>query len=86
MRARAGEVPPIAGSGYYLARVGVAPRARGGPVAGELLGAFLRQAGSRDAVLHVHADNARAVAFYQRNGFAIEDRANRYWIMRRTAM
>lgn len=85
-RVRAGDVPPIAGGGYYLARIGVAPHARGGHVAGELLGAFLQQAGSRDAVLHVHADNARAVAFYQRNGFAIEDRAKPYWIMRRTAV
>lgn len=84
-RALSGEVPAIDGDGYYLARIGIDPAARGSGLADQLMSRFLSDAGPRDAVLHVHGDNARAIAFYRRLGFVIENDSRAYWVMRRAA-
>lgn len=84
-RALAAEVPAITEDGYYLARIGIAASAQGSGLADQLLVHFLADAGSRPAVLHVRGDNARAIGFYRRHGFAVERDDHRYWIMRRAA-
>jgi len=83
-RALSAHVPAVEGTGLYLARLGVGPSARGTGVADELLAAFAAS-GTGDIVLHVHRDNAPALAFYRRRGFAVTDDALPYLVMRRSA-
>ena len=70
---RAGEiagfvtVDPATG---YLDQIVVAPEAWGSPVAAGLIGAAKRVAPS-GLDLHVNQDNARAIRFYEKHGFAI---------------
>jgi putative acetyltransferase len=54
----------------YLDQIVVVPEAWGSPVAAALIGAAKRIApGGLD--LHVNRDNARAIRFYEKHGFAI---------------
>jgi putative acetyltransferase len=54
----------------YLDQIVVAPEAWGSPVAAALIGAAKRIA-PRGIDLHVNRDNARAIRFYEKHGFAI---------------
>ncbi len=54
----------------YLDQIVVAPEAWGSPVAAALIGAAKRIA-PRGLDLHVNRDNARAIRFYEKHGFAI---------------
>jgi putative acetyltransferase len=54
----------------YLDQIVVAPEAWGSPVAAALVGAAKRIA-PRGLDLHVNQDNARAIRFYEKHGFAI---------------
>ena len=54
----------------YLDQIVVAPEAWGSPVAAALIGAAKRVAPS-GLDLHVNRDNARAIRFYEKHGFAI---------------
>jgi putative acetyltransferase len=54
----------------YLDQIVVAPEAWGSPVAAALIGAAKRIT-PRGLDLHVNRDNARAIRFYEKHGFAI---------------
>jgi putative acetyltransferase len=54
----------------YLDQLVVAPEAWGSPVAAALIGAAKRII-PRGLDLHVNQDNARAIRFYEKHGFAI---------------
>ncbi len=54
----------------YLDQLCVAPSARGGGLAGELLDEAKRRAPQR-IDLHVNVDNSRARRFYERKGFRV---------------
>lgn len=62
------DIPP---GSYYLSRLAVSASRRGGGVAENLMTAFDKQAGQRRKILHVAAENLRAIAFYTRIGFSI---------------
>lgn len=83
-RALAGALPTLEPSGYYLARIAVDPSAKGTGVAQELLAHLLdsaRRRGADKAWLHVRGDNARAIAFYTRAGFATTVRTDQFAVM-----
>jgi putative acetyltransferase len=54
----------------YLDQIVVAPEAWGSPVAAALIGAA-KHIAPRGLDLHVNRDNARAIRFYEKHGFAI---------------
>ena len=56
----------------------VAPSAKGGPTARILLGAA-RRVIAGEVTLVVNADNARAIRFYEREGFRIEAPGRNEW-------
>ena len=57
--------------GWYLTRISVASQHRGGGLADTLMDTFYAQSpDTQEYSLHVHKDNARAIAFYQRHGFS----------------
>jgi ribosomal protein S18 acetylase RimI-like enzyme len=67
LRAYSQDVPPISGTGRYLARIAVAPSARGSGL-GDLLLTHFEQSGEH-FYLHVHRDNERAISFYRRRDY-----------------
>lgn len=69
--AHAKSVSLIPADSYYLARLAVNDRHRGTGAASILLGCLRDAAAGRKLSLHVHAKNARAIAFYRREGFEI---------------
>lgn len=85
-RALAAQIPSIGSSGYYLARLGVDSVHHGSGSAARLLATIFADAGAVDTLLHVHRDNARAVAFYHRHGFVVTDDSLPYMVMRRMAI
>ncbi|MBI5162528.1 MAG: GNAT family N-acetyltransferase [Magnetospirillum sp.] len=64
------QIELVGTASYYLARIAVAPAARGMGIADCLMAEFLTEAGTRPASLHVKTDNERAIRFYRRHGFA----------------
>lgn len=73
LRAFARNFPPAGDAGGYISRFAVAPEARGGPIASGLLDrveSALRGLGLGEVRLHVRRDNARAIGFYRKRGFA----------------
>jgi len=70
-----GGQPEAACDSAVLRSIGVLPEAKGGGSAGRLLEAFERMAGERGAstiALTTDAEgNERAIAFYQKNGYAV---------------
>lgn len=71
----------LAGAGDVadLERIGVRPGHRRAGLASALLDAALRDAGQDRVLLEVRADNASALAFYARAGFAEIARRRRYY-------
>jgi GNAT superfamily N-acetyltransferase len=68
-RSYASELTAVPSESWYLARIAVAPAARGRGVGAELLAAAAVSAGARPISLHVHRTNSGAIAFYRRAGF-----------------
>ncbi len=78
------QIGPIGPVSHYLARLAVSESCRGSPLATEILGALLDMAGIGGVSLHVHADNARAIAFYRKSGFvSVGDAKLDYLVMER---
>jgi len=66
------QVPKLAGSGLYLARIAVAEPAQGMGVGSGFLHQLEEQAKARGLIrlcLHVHRDNSTARHFYEKQGF-----------------
>ncbi|GLQ21971.1 GNAT family N-acetyltransferase [Algimonas porphyrae] len=70
---------------HYLARIAVSPDWQGKGIAAELMDIFEAQGGGCDHVLHVAADNARAIRFYEKRGYETESGSDSTLLMRRRA-
>lgn len=69
MRAYAASVEPIHDTGHYISRVAVAPERRGKGLGRGVVGEYGRRLGPQKVHLHVHRDNAPAVAVYLSLGY-----------------
>jgi ribosomal protein S18 acetylase RimI-like enzyme len=70
MRAYAASIEPIADSGRYVSRIAVAARQQGQGLGRKAMSEFLALGDAAKVHLHVHRDNARAIALYRSLGFA----------------
>ena len=57
---------------FYLARLAIYDRYRGTGCAALMLRQLRSEAADRPVSLHVHSENVRAIALYERNGFTLE--------------
>jgi ribosomal protein S18 acetylase RimI-like enzyme len=74
-------VPPVPAGTHYLARLSVIPEQRASGLADRLLSVLLSScSGGEGLSLHVHSDNRRAIAFYQKHGFSIAGRGDQPYI------
>ena len=74
-------VPPVPDGTHYLARFSVIPEQRGSGLADRLISVLLSSiSGAEGLSLHVHSDNRRAIAFYQKHGFSIAGRLDQPYI------
>jgi ribosomal protein S18 acetylase RimI-like enzyme len=69
MRAYSATIEPIADMGRYVSRVAVAPGRRGEGLGRHAMSDYLHRAGAAKVHLHVHRDNAPAIALYRALGF-----------------
>jgi GNAT superfamily N-acetyltransferase len=83
MRQHAEALSPLPEPSNYLARLCVLPSERGSGTADLLLArAEADVSDARALCLHVHADNARAIAFYRRHGFfVLQERPSPYLVL-----
>ena len=78
------QMVPISSEGQYLARFAVHEERQGTSLASDLLGTLSRTVGCSTISLHVRSDNARALAFYKKQGFKFADTALKdYRVMER---
>jgi ribosomal protein S18 acetylase RimI-like enzyme len=70
MRAYSATIEPIDDTGRYVSRVAVADERRGEGLGRQAVSEYLRHAGASSVHLHVHRDNAPAIALYRSLGFA----------------
>ena len=69
MRAYSATIEPIDDTGRYVSRVAVADERRGEGLGRQAMSEYLRHAGASSVHLHVHRDNAPAIALYRTLGF-----------------
>ena len=69
MRAYSATIEPIDDAGRYVSRVAVADECRGEGLGRQVMSEYLRHAGASSVHLHVHRDNAPAIALYRSLGF-----------------
>lgn len=69
MRAYSATIEPIDDTGRYVSRVAVADERRGEGLGRQVMSEYLRHAGASSVHLHVHRDNAPAIALYRSLGF-----------------
>jgi ribosomal protein S18 acetylase RimI-like enzyme len=69
MRAYAASIEPIDDAGRYVSRVAVADGRQGQGFGRRAMSDYLRRAGTVKVHLHVHRDNAPAIALYRGLGF-----------------
>ncbi len=73
--ARVADLPST--DAWYLTRIAVLDRAKGTGIADQLMSMFLETAPQTYAAsLHVAKSNTRAIRFYQRHGFAVQEVGN----------
>ena len=71
VKALLSSIPSVPDDSLYLSRFCVAEERRGAGLAAVMLGKFMTAEPGLDGYsLHVHADNSRAIRFYQKHGFA----------------
>ena len=70
---------------YYLARVAVSPEMQGQGLAARLMDAFEGKGDGGPHVLHVAADNGRAIRFYEKRGYAVESGNDATLLMQRSS-
>ncbi len=63
------QVEPMEAGGLYCSRLGVAPQVRGQGLGARAAACFLALDGVRERSLHVHCQNAPAIALYRKLGF-----------------
>lgn len=76
MRAYAAGVEPIRDTGHYVSRLAVAPERQGKGLGRRAMAEYVRQLGSQKAHLHVHRDNAAAIAAYLSLGYVPHSKEN----------
>jgi ribosomal protein S18 acetylase RimI-like enzyme len=76
LRAYSAGIEPIEDSGHYISRVAVAPECRGKGLGRRIVGEYVRRLGPAKVHLHVHRDNAPAIALYRSLGYAPRSAAN----------
>jgi len=70
MRAYSASIEPIGDTGRYVSRVAVAAGRQGQGLGRRLMSDYLSRIGAAKVHLHVHRDNAAAIALYRSSGFA----------------
>lgn len=68
---------------YYLSRLSVHPDQRGTDCAKNILDDYFAQRSAQDYCLHVSSDNIRAIRFYEKHGFTLNETDKNYPVMLR---
>ena len=82
-------IPSIKSEGSYLSRIAVIDDSKGSGAAAKVLSLFesiSKEKGQKNAFLHVHVENKRAIKFYKNNSYKIltdsfDEAAHQYHLM-----
>jgi ribosomal protein S18 acetylase RimI-like enzyme len=80
-----GFAPMPDGNPYYLARCAVNSVFRGKGISSTILNDYMSQRPQGDYCLHVEVNNTRAIRFYEKNQFVLDESEASYLLMRREA-
>ena len=69
LRAYSAGIEPIEDNGHYISRVAVAPECQGRGLGRRIVEEYVRRLGPVAVHLHVHRDNAPAIALYRSLGY-----------------